>query len=121
MTSPVSSEYAHSLPPSRDMWKLIRAPLGFRVPDIPVKCLAILLMSYLPQLVLYLRLVAMLALMYIHLKKYTSIECILTSYFPIRAHNETNLAITGLILGISNWSTSTGSEVWVLSTGPGIP
>lgn len=51
--------------------------MAFLFLDIPVKCFAVLLISYLLQLVLYLRLAAMLALRDVILKKYTYTECVL--------------------------------------------
>ena len=45
----------------------------------------------------------------------------LISYFPIRVHNETSLATTGLLWCISNWSALAGGSVWMLSAGTGIP
>lgn len=83
---------------------LSRLTPAFLFLDIPVKCCTVLLICYLPQLVLYLRLAVMLASMHIILKKYTYTEYVFISYFPIRVHNETSLATAGLIWGISCWS-----------------
>lgn len=100
---------------------LSRLSRSFLYLGIPVKYLVLLLICYLPQLVLYLRLAAMLALTYIILKKYTYFECMFILYFPVRVHNEASLAPIALVLGVSNWSIPARGYVWTLSTGPEIP
>lgn len=64
-------------PPPGTCGSLSRLTRAFLFSDIPAKFVSVLLICYLPQLVLYLRLAAMLALIYIIFKKYTYIGCIL--------------------------------------------
>lgn len=85
--------------------------MAFLFLGIPVKCFVVLLICFLPQLVLFLSLAAMLALKHLILKKYTYTECMFISYFLIRVQNETNLATAGLVVGISGLSALAGNCV----------